>query len=80
MKVSIDATDYEFGSTSAHKALEILLEGQYKRSKAGRTKNYDVMVRFADGTAREFIVEASTKREAKASILEALEELESYRS
>ncbi len=81
MRISIDATNHDFGSMPAHKALEILLEDQNKRTrKDGRAKNYEVMVEFADGTADEFIVEASTRRKAKASMLEALEELESYRS
>ncbi len=81
MTISIDATHYDFGSMPAHRGLEILLEDQNKRTrKDGRAKNYEVMVEFADGTADEFIVEAATKRGAKASMLEALEELESYRA
>ncbi len=81
MRISIDATNHDFGSMPAHNALEILLEDQNKRTrKDGRAKNYDVSVEFADGTACEFVVEASTKRGAKASMLEALEDLESYRT
>ena len=69
MTISIDATNYDFGTMPAHRGLEILLEDQSKRTrKDGRAKNYEMMVEFADGTADEFIVEASTKREAKTSM------------
>ena len=66
----------------AQKGLEILLGDRNKKTcKDGRAKNrYDVSVRFADGTTDGFIVEASTKRGAKASMLEALGDLESYRA
>ena len=82
MKFSINATNYDFGEMPAQGGLVILLEDRNKRMhKAGRAKNrYDVSVRFADGTKDKFIVEASTKRGAKASMLGALEDLECYRA